>query len=322
MRTALVTGANSGLGFETAAQLAQNGYRRIVLACRTLDKAKEAGTALRKRTGMDVFSPLEADLCQLPSVARSVDSLQRAGGSLDALILNAGILPGKSLIRTAEGFEQTSAASLVGHHVLTLGLLRQQLVSQNARVVIAGSEGARGDAPGMKPIDLKAFAAKYFSGDLEAAITSLITMQPPARHHWSTTYCTAKVLVALWANALAPQLPHGITVNAVSPGNVPSTNAVRHQPWLFRKMIGMVSLIGPGLGMASQVSVGARRYLDAIELNERANGGFYASPRGKLVGKLTKQELAPLNDPDASVACWRVLETLTREMAPLRAAAS
>ena len=56
--TALVTGANTGLGFEAAAQLAEAGYGRVILACRTLDKASDARTRLVERTGKDVFDVL------------------------------------------------------------------------------------------------------------------------------------------------------------------------------------------------------------------------------------------------------------------------
>ena len=58
-RTALVTGANSGLGFEAAAQLAEMGYGSVTLATRTQDKADGAAAALRERTGVDVFDTLD-----------------------------------------------------------------------------------------------------------------------------------------------------------------------------------------------------------------------------------------------------------------------
>lgn len=315
-RVALVTGANSGIGFEAAAQLAETGFQQIILGCRSLEKSKQASIALRKRTGLDVFVPLELDLASLSSVRSAVKVLARQASSLDVLLLNAGVLPGSTLVRTAEGFEQTSAASLVGHHVLTVQLWRHQRLSRNARIVIAGSEGARGDAPGMKPLDLNALARAHFSGNLDAAIRSVFTMQPPCSHHWSTTYCTAKALVALWAQAVAPLLPQGVTVNAVSPGNVPSTQAGRHQPWLFRLILRMVSAIGPSLGLATAAAVGARRYLDAVSLTEHDTGGFYASPTGKLVGPLTKQAVAHLTDPACAAACWRVLQELTEEPEP------
>lgn len=312
-RIALVTGANSGIGFEASAQLAEEGFHQVILGCRSLEKAHIAVATLQTRTGLNVFLPLEIDLGDLNSVRAAANSLSGAGISLNALILNAGVLPDSSVVRTADGIERTSAASLVGHHVLTLALLRHQAISSDARIIIAGSEGARGDAPGMKPVALDVFAKRHFSGDLDSAIHSLITMQPPAHHHWSTTYCTAKVFVALWAHAMAPRLPDGMAVSAVSPGNVPATRAGRHQPWLFRLLLRVVSLIGPALGLATPISVGARRYLDALRSKNEDSGHFFASPPGKLVGRLTRQKVSHLCDPHAAAACLRVLQTLTGE---------
>jgi NAD(P)-dependent dehydrogenase (short-subunit alcohol dehydrogenase family) len=250
------------------------------------------------------------------AVRRTCTALAASDQKLDVLVLNAGVLPGSELVRTRDGVEITHAASLVGHHVLTLRLLSLDLLRPRARIIIAGSEGARGDAPGMKPTDLHGFAKDNFEGDLEKAVRCLLTMEPPARHHWSTTYCTAKALVALWAVALAPHLPEGTTVNAVSPGNAPATNAARHQPWYFRAMIAFSGVIGPAIGMAASVGVGARRYLDAADMGDEVTGGFFASPRGRLVGPLTRQEVEPLNDVASARACWSALAMLTGEKPP------
>jgi NAD(P)-dependent dehydrogenase (short-subunit alcohol dehydrogenase family) len=317
-RAALVTGANSGLGFEAAAQMAGAGFTRVVVACRTREKAESAQQALKQRTCLNVFEPLELDLASLASVATASEVLPTRSGAFDVLILNAGVLPGSQLIRTVDGIELTAAASLVGHHALTLRMLRQQLLSAKARILIAGSEGARGDAPGMKPVLPVAFAEQHFGGDLDEAIRTLIMMTPPARHHWSTTYCTAKVMVALWAKALALRLPQGMTANAVSPGNAPATNAARHQPWLFRLMLRFASLVGPMLGVAAPIAVGAKRYLDASKLGEDLNGQFLASPKGKLVGPLTQQDVAHLSDSASAAACWRVLQAVTGEDVQVR----
>ncbi|HEY6881425.1 MAG TPA: SDR family NAD(P)-dependent oxidoreductase [Polyangiales bacterium] len=320
-QSVLITGANSGLGFEAAAQFATGGFTRVVLGCRSLEKATAARDALEARTGLrHIFEVLELDLSRLEAVRAATRALAKRG-SLDVLVLNAGVLPGKELVHTEDGIEITSAASLTGHHVLTLGLLDRGLLAPRARIVIAGSEGARGDAPGMKPLDLRAFASEHFSGKLEAAVHAVLTMQPPAVHHWSTTYCTSKALVALWAKALALHLPKGMAVYAVSPGNVPSTNAVRHQSWSFRAMIKLADVIGPLMGMASSVSTGARRYWDAARLADEVSGEFFASPKGKLVGPLTVQRVPHLTDAECAAACWDAVLRATAERQPRLSAA-
>lgn len=74
-KTALVTGANSGLGFEAAAQLAEAGYGRVILACRTLEKAEAARQALATRVGSDPFDILEVDLSSIESARAASDEL-------------------------------------------------------------------------------------------------------------------------------------------------------------------------------------------------------------------------------------------------------
>ncbi|MBW2405489.1 MAG: SDR family NAD(P)-dependent oxidoreductase, partial [Deltaproteobacteria bacterium] len=91
-KTALVTGANSGLGFEAAAQLAEAGYSRVILACRTLDKAEAAKQALAERVGIDPFETLEVDVSSVESANAAGDELIRRGHSIDTLLLNAGMI--------------------------------------------------------------------------------------------------------------------------------------------------------------------------------------------------------------------------------------
>lgn len=314
-KTVLITGANSGLGFEAAAQFALEGFTRVVLGCRSLSSATNAQAALEARTGRRVFEALEIDLSRFESV-RSAIAVLANRGAIDVLVLNAGVLPGGELVLTEDGIELTAAASLVGHHLLTVGLLQRGLLSPRARLVISGSEGARGDAPGMKPMDLAKFAAEHFAGELGVAMVAVLTMQRPAAHHWSTTYCTSKAMVALWAKALAPRLPKGMAVYAVSPGNVPSTNAARHQSAPFRAILGVAAVIGPMLGMATPVSTGARRYWDAAHFGDDVSGQFFASPKGKLIGPLTLQEVPHLADRASVAACWDALGRVTGAQLP------
>jgi NADP-dependent 3-hydroxy acid dehydrogenase YdfG len=107
-RTVLVTGATSGLGEEAAAQLANAGLSKVLVSGRTSTKAETAVRALTDRTGRDVFSPLTLDLDDPQSVDGSVAELASRGDKIDFLLLNAGLVAGKNLIRTTEGIEATS----------------------------------------------------------------------------------------------------------------------------------------------------------------------------------------------------------------------
>ena len=98
-KTAMVTGANSGLGFEAAAQLAEAGYQRVILACRTLGKAETAKRQLRERVGADHFETLAIDVSSISSAQAASDELVKRGNPNDSLLLNAGLVSGDSTMR-------------------------------------------------------------------------------------------------------------------------------------------------------------------------------------------------------------------------------
>ena len=95
-RTALVTGANSGLGFEAAAQLADAGFSRVLITARTDAKAETARQDLEVRTGAHVFEPVTLELNDLDSVYSAAERIIDAGGHIDVLLLNAGVAGSKS----------------------------------------------------------------------------------------------------------------------------------------------------------------------------------------------------------------------------------
>ena len=97
-KTALVTGATSGLGFEAAAQLAESGYGKVILACRTLDKAQGARAALIERCGNDVFDTLAIDTSETKPAVAAADEVGNKGLKIDVLLLNAGM--GATSLRT------------------------------------------------------------------------------------------------------------------------------------------------------------------------------------------------------------------------------
>jgi NAD(P)-dependent dehydrogenase (short-subunit alcohol dehydrogenase family) len=174
---ALVTGATSGLGYAAARLLAVEGYREIMITGRSLARIQDTAAQLAAETKRQVFTPLELDLNAPSSVQAALAELIKQGRPIDFLLLNAGLVPGKKRVITAAGVEETQAP-LIGHHELTVGLLRANLLSSNARIVIAGAEPASGGVPMFKFTDVPAFAAKYFRGDRTDAIEALIRNGP------------------------------------------------------------------------------------------------------------------------------------------------
>ena len=135
-RIALVTGANSGLGLETARALAQRGAT-VLLACRQ----RSRGEAVRQqllplaRAGLEL---VDLDLADLASVAGAASHVQRQFGRLDLLINNAGVMaPPRRLSR--EGYELQFAVNHLGHFALTAALLPLLEQQKGARIVTVSS---------------------------------------------------------------------------------------------------------------------------------------------------------------------------------------
>jgi len=307
-RTALVTGATSGLGFEAAAQLADNGWSSVTITGRSKERAEQARGALIERTGKDVFSVLTLDLNSSESVSGAAVELARRGEPVDFLLLNAGMVSGTSRVKTDDDVEITFASSIVGHHQLTMLLLANDLIAENARVVIAGSEAARGDVPTMNPTDLATFAEKAFDGDLADAAEALIRGDDSVKYKSATAYSDAKTFVAWWSAQLATRLPDGTTVNAVSPGSVPETDAARNAGGFMKYvMLPMFKFAPKRLGMNSPVSTGAARYVEAAGYPADVTGQFFASAPKKMTGPVEVVDLPHLRDAVSQEAALTAL---------------
>jgi len=312
--TALVTGANSGFGFETAALLAEQGYGHIILACRSVEKAETARSELVKRVGKDVFGVLAIDVADLDSSKIAAKTLKgylhQNKLSIDLLVLNAG-LGSQTLVRTAQGIEMTLATSLFGHHQLTMALLATGNLAHSARIVISGSEASRGDVPGMKPFDYQSLK-QQFGDNLDSTMDAIAKGDLPVKYSMNRAYGNAKLWVAWWAAALSRQLPDSIVVAAVSPGSAPGTGLSRNMPFFMRSvMIPIMKLIGPLFGMAGSICQGAQRYVDAGEFPIEASGKFWASRSRVLVGAMQEQTHGHIKDQHLQDACWNSVVRLT-----------
>jgi NAD(P)-dependent dehydrogenase (short-subunit alcohol dehydrogenase family) len=135
--TMLVTGANSGLGFETALALAGKGAH-VILACRDVGKGGEAEARIRAAHPGASTTVMALDLASLADVRRFAAAVRGATPRLDVLINNAGVmaLPER---RTQDGFEMQLGTNHLGHFALTGLLLDRLLAASRARVVTVSS---------------------------------------------------------------------------------------------------------------------------------------------------------------------------------------
>lgn len=139
-RTAIVTGANSGLGYEVSLMLARKGAE-VVLACRDEKRAAEAYAGIKRRCPDAKLQIELLDLSKLDSVAECAAHVKKRHSRIDLLINNAGLMV-PPLSRTEEGFEFQLSVNHLGHYALTGRLLPLIKDTVGARVVSLSSIAA------------------------------------------------------------------------------------------------------------------------------------------------------------------------------------
>jgi NAD(P)-dependent dehydrogenase (short-subunit alcohol dehydrogenase family) len=141
-RLAIVTGANSGLGFDTAAVLADKGAH-VVLAVRNVDKGNDAVNRIKAKSPDAVVAVQELDLTSLESVRKAAEQLRADHPRIDLLINNAGVMYVPTRETTKDGFEMQFGTNHLGHFALTCQLLDNMSQVDGSRVVTVSSVGHR-----------------------------------------------------------------------------------------------------------------------------------------------------------------------------------
>lgn len=204
-RTVMVTGANTGIGYQTARALAGRGAH-VVLACRNERKGRDAISGVMKDQPSGSVSYLRLDLADLASVAECASRFAERHDTLDLLINNAGVMmPPES--RTEQGFELQIGVNHLGHFALTGHLLPQLQAASAPRVVNVSSIAHR-------------------QGTIRFDDLHSQRGYSPTR-----AYCQSKLANLLFAHEL--QRRHRDTLTSVSahPGGT-RTELKRHQNWL------------------------------------------------------------------------------------------
>jgi NAD(P)-dependent dehydrogenase (short-subunit alcohol dehydrogenase family) len=140
-RVAIVTGANTGIGFETAAALAEKNAT-VVMACRNKQKAEAAMQKIRERTPDAKLEFIELDLASLASVERFAEAFRASQDRLDLMINNAGVMI-PPFGTTEDGFELQFGCNHLGHFALTGRLLDLLETTKGARIVNVSSMAHR-----------------------------------------------------------------------------------------------------------------------------------------------------------------------------------
>ncbi len=208
-RRILITGATSGIGFETARALAAGGAR-VTIAGRDATRTERACDRITEMHPGVLVDPLPVDLASLDSIRQGAEMLQDA--SLDVLICNAGLISDRYLT-TEEGFERTVGVCHVGHFLLTHLVLPKLEASGGGRVVVVASESHR--SPATLDFDRLPLTEEKYRPMI--------------------AYGQAKLCNVLFANELNRRVAsRGVTSNSLHPGTMIPTGIGRG--WLLARI--------------------------------------------------------------------------------------
>lgn len=259
-RVFLITGANTGIGKETASALAARGAT-VYLACRSEEKTRPVIEELSSRTGNDSLHFLRLDLGDLASVRACAAEFLATGEPLHVLLNNAGLAGSRG--RTDSGFELAFGTNHIGHFLLTELLLERLRDSAPARVVTVSSVGH--------------FQAKGIDFDAVRHPTKSVTGFPE--------YCVSKLANVLFTQELARRLEGtGVTTYALHPGAIAS-DVWRRVPWPIRPVMKL---------FMKSTAEGAATSLYCAASPEVAgeSGQYYDDGKRKEPGKHATPELA------------------------------
>lgn len=289
-RVAVITGANTGLGYETALALADHGAH-VVLAVRNLDKGKDAAARITASSPHADVALAELDLTSLASVRAAAEQLRSAHDRIDLLINNAGVMyTPKST--TKDGFELQFGTNHLGHFAFTGLLLDRLLPVAGSRIVTVSSVGHR-------------ILADIHFDDL----------QWERRYNRVAAYGQAKLANLLFTYELQRRLaPHGTTIAAAAHPGMSDTELMRNMP---APLVGAFERIAPLV--AQKPAMGALPTLRAAT-DSAVLGGQYYGPDGlgqtrgypKIVGSSAKS-----HDVDRQRRLWAISEELTGVVYPV-----
>jgi NAD(P)-dependent dehydrogenase (short-subunit alcohol dehydrogenase family) len=278
----LITGANAGLGKETARQLAlKKETTRVILFCRNQVRAEVAKEDLVEKTGKDIFEIMIGDVTDATSVRKAAERIKEP---IDAVVLNAGGVVGKTAANsTPSGMNALAATNILGNVILVEELMRQDKLRKTVLAVSAEA------VPGVKMLRIKPVSMPTSSVDEFAAV--LDGSYFGNKFNALQAYAYVKYVETMWTLSMARQYPQ-LKFVVVSPGNTKGTQAPDSLPLPMRFMLKfvMMPVVFPLMGgMVHTLEVGAGRFVDAISDERYKSGVFYASKEGKLSGEMVDQ---------------------------------
>jgi NAD(P)-dependent dehydrogenase (short-subunit alcohol dehydrogenase family) len=287
-RVAVVTGANSGLGFETCRSLAQHGAT-VVPACRDEARGAAATDRLRETVPAARVEMALLDLADLDSVRSFAEEMRARHETLDILVNNAGVMAPPRRLTTKQGFELQFGTNHLGHFALTGLLLPLLLRAPDSRVVTVSS-------------------IAHESGHID-----FDDLQHERHYTPYGGYSASKLANILFALELDRRLRHA-GASAMSVGAHPgfaSTNLQATGPFLGKKPIwSWVVLAGVRL-LGQSAAHGAEPQLYAATA-PGVEGGGYFGPTLRIRGRAAPASMSPqARDGQVASQLWAVSKELT-----------
>lgn len=295
--TVLLTGATSGVGFQTAKSLSQAGYN-LILPVRDL----KIGQQLRHEFGQVKVDFVECDLADMSSVAAAgcdIRVLVSGGTALKAIIFNAGIYPGAQLRTTADRIEETLAVNVLSQFLLYREL--EWVMSTNTRIITLGSEAHRLKSGwlGKKGPEITD-PATLFEPNPQGKLNRF-EKNPQARYATSKLFC-----IQLAYQIQRRGRARGITGFAVDPGMVTGTRIFRNYPVAIRSAYQVAAPVIKGSATKmSALSAGKDLAWVAVDKGAEALAGKYISHRQAVASSPESYNL------ELSDAVWRACMRLT-----------
>lgn len=277
MNIAVITGATGGIGYETAKQLAQKGYRIIHLA-RNPEKAKKTDRLIMAAAGHENVSHVICDLSDLHSVKEAAEKVKEQTRRIDVLINNAGGIIDDDE-RSKDGIEMTFAINHLGHFYLT-NLLINELLGSKSRIINVSSEAHRIGYLNAEQLKKNKGLGKGFKG-----------------------YGDAKLCNLLFTRALHDRYSErGLTAFSLHPGVV-KTGFGLNMKGVIAGMIKVAQLfmITPAKGAATSV------YLATKEGIEKNSGGYF---KRKALSSPSTQA----TNSENTEKLWTVSEEMIKEV--------
>jgi len=288
-RIAVITGANTGLGYETARALAEHGAH-VVLAVRNLDKGKDAAARITAASPRADVALQELDLTSLDSIRAAARQLRSDHDRIDLLINNAGVMyTPKST--TKDGFELQFGTNHLGHFALTGLLLDRLLPVAGSRIVTVSSIGHR-------------IRADIHFDDL----------QWEHSYNRVSAYGQAKLANLLFTYELQRRLaPHGTTIAAAAHPGGSNTELMRNLPPLVARVSAVIEPLFQDPAMGALPSLRAATDPAVV-------GGQYFGPDGFAQTRGYPNVVASSrksHDVDRQRRLWAVSEELTGVVYPV-----